>query len=108
METTKITTAVTLQLLRLNPNLDLLEYDYNSILWYDTLLKTINNLSPIKSFELGITVNHTDNIMIIKFEDLPLLDSLRDKIIFEIGQANDEAIQHTFLNQNTLVVSLAY
>ena len=108
METTKITTAVTLQLLKNNPNLDLLGQDHDSITWYDTLLQTINNLSPIESFEFGINVNNTDNIMIIKFTELPLSSDLREKIIFEIDQANDEAIQFTFLNRNTLIVSLAY
>lgn len=108
METTKITTAVALQLLKTNPNLDLLGHDHDSLTWYDTLLQTINNYSPIKSFELGININNTDNIMIIKFTELPLSVDLRENIIFEIKQANDEEIEYAFLNQNTLVVSLAY
>ena len=108
METSKITTAVTLQLVKLNPNLDLLGNDHDSIAWYDTLLQNINNYSLIKSFQIGINLNNTDNIMIIKFQNLPLSVDLMEKIIFEIEQANDEAIEYTFINQNTLVVSLSY
>ena len=81
--------------------------------FYQSLLGNLNNLSPIKSFKLGINTrndkqNPDSNITIITFEDLPK-SLIRKQIIDQVNYDTDEFPEYKFLvNQDILILSFDF
>lgn len=112
METTKIENLVTSQILK-GDYLELKGDFDDSIAFYQSLLGNINNLCPIKSFQIGIDTgtkeNPDTNITIIIFEDLPKDPHLRNNILQQVYYSSDEYPEaKLFRDQPILVLSFDF
>ena len=100
MENLKLQTEVINQL----PNLEEAQQ------WYQSLLGNINNISPIKSFLIGVNTGKSQgsthsNLTIITFEDLPTTQIGKRKEIYDtIIYAADEFVETKFLNQFDILI----